>query len=67
MASTQAAKSDVVHVAHPDGSHSIGVKVGKVFVPFQTIDAVTFADRVEALQSPEHIQATGAPAEEDES
>lgn len=66
MASTQTPKSDVVHVAHPDGSHSIGVKVGKVFVPFQTIDAVTFADRHQALQSPEHIAATGGASGDEE-
>lgn len=43
--------ADAKHFEHPDGSHSIGAEIGGVFLPFVTLDAVTVADRVEALQS----------------
>jgi hypothetical protein len=59
-----AAKSDVQHVVNPDGSHSIGVTVDKVFIPFQTIDEVHILDRVAAGKSPEAGAAPEADEEE---
>lgn len=51
--------SPVVHVVHDDGAHSIGVEEDGAFVPFWTVDAVTFQDRVEAYNSPEAKEQRG--------
>jgi len=40
----------VAHVEHEDGSQSIGIKVGKAFVPFVTVAPGHFASLLESAQ-----------------
>lgn len=56
--------SGAEHVEHPDGSHSFGVTVDGVFIPFVTLDAVQVADRVAAGKSPEAQAAAGTSGDE---
>ena len=57
------AEAKVEYQQDKDGNHHIGVTKDGVFVPFASRDAVDFADRHEALQSPEAKAAAGEPAE----
>ena len=51
--------SDVLHVAHPDGSHSIGLDLDGTFVPFVTLDAAHVLDVVERNRELVRRAATG--------
>ena len=53
--------ASVTHVENDDGSQSIGVKVGKQFVPFVTLDAA----RIEQLR--ENAEQRGGGGKEPES
>lgn len=51
--------ADVVHVAHPDGSHSIGLDLDGTFVAFVTLDAAHVDDAVERARELHRRAATG--------
>ncbi len=51
--------SDVIHVANPDGSHSIGVAVDGTFVAFVTLDQAHVADSVDRARELERRASTG--------